>query len=328
MKHTLCLITGLFALSLLPLMAAEPSVFPKKNPVFSYEAPAKWKTEVDAKDGTTAINSPDGRISVNLAEVPVAASMEVFEKMLPDMIKDLDEPVVTQKPKEHTEDGLTGYAASYTAKIEGKPAMCMFALFKGDDKHSVLSCIVVGEPETLPEEDNQAMATFMKSWKGAAADGGEKAEADDNKEAPAAFPAKKPLVAFTAPEKWTSDIDDDNGSLSLTSKSERVSVNLVEVPLEASLETLEKMLPEVIKSLDEPVIGQKPAEHTEDGLTGYSATYTAKIDDKPAACNFVLFKGTKDRSVFVSFVVGEPESLPKEDEEALSGFMNSLKAAK
>lgn len=327
MKKTLCLVTGLLTLSLLPSTAAESASFPKKNPVFTYEAPAKWKTEVDAKDGSTAINSPDGRISVNLAEIPLEASMEVFEKMLPDMIKTLDEPVVTQKPKEHTEDGLTGFAASYTAKVEGKPAMCMFALFKGGKDHSVLSCIVVSEPETLPEEANKAMETFMTSWKGTAAKEGEKADADEEKDGASAFPEKKPIITYVAPAKWTSKTDKEDGSLAINSDSERISANFAEVPMTASVESLEKLLPEMIKDLDEAAVSKKPAEHTEGGLTGYSATYTAKIDDKPAVCIFVLFKGEKDRSVLGCFVVGEPASLSKEDNEAMSAFMGSLKAA-
>ncbi|MEI7928877.1 MAG: hypothetical protein WCH40_10030 [Verrucomicrobiales bacterium] len=119
MKKALCVITGLIALPLHSLMAAEGAHFPEKDPVFTYVAPAKWKTAVNPKDGSIAINSGDGRISVNFAEVPLAASIETLEKMLPDMIKELDGAAVAKKPMEHIEDGLTGYSATDTGKIEG-----------------------------------------------------------------------------------------------------------------------------------------------------------------------------------------------------------------
>jgi hypothetical protein len=151
---------------LLPLAAAEASSFPKKDPVLTYEAPEKWKTEVD-KEGGTSITSADGRISVNFAFTAVEASMEVFKGILPAMVKTLDEPAEAKKPEEHTEEGLTGYSASYTAKVDGKPAVCVFALFKGGKDRSVLGCFVVGEPASLSQEDNEAMEAFMGSLKAA-----------------------------------------------------------------------------------------------------------------------------------------------------------------
>ncbi len=320
MKTALRLITGLLAFPLLTLAAAEVASFPKNDPVLTYEAPEKWKTEVD-KEGGTAITSADGRISVNFAVTPVEASMEVFKEILPAMVKTLDEPVEAKKPEEHTEDGLTGYSATYTAKVEGKPASCIFVLFKGGKERSVLSCIVVSDPGSLPKEDGEAMGKLMNSMKAAAAKDAGKAEAAKS------FPVKKPIITYVAPAKWTSETDKEDGSLAINSDSERISVNFAEVPMTASVESLEKLLPEMIKDIDEATVSKKPAEHTEGGLTGYSATYTAKIDDKPAVCIFVLFKGEKDRSVLGCFVVGEPASLSKEDNEAMSAFMGSLKAA-
>ncbi len=283
MKITLRLVAGFIAFPFLSLTAAEVASFPKKDPVLTYEAPEKWKTVVD-KEGGTAINSADGRISVNFAVTPVEASLEVFKQILPAMVTTLNGPVEAKKPEEHTEDGLTGYTATYTAKVDGKPASCIFVLFKGGKDRSVLSCIVVSEPGSLPKEDGEAMEKFMDSMKGASAEAPGKAVAAKS------FPEKKPIITYAAPAKWSSETDKEDGSLAINSDSERISVNFAEIPMTASVESLEKLLPEMIKDLDEAVVSKKPAEHTEGGLTGYSATYTAKIDDKPAVCIFVLFK--------------------------------------
>ena len=168
MKKTLCLILGLLAFAFHPPASAGEKGYPEKDPVLKYVVPENWKTEVDAKDGSISINSAEGRISVNFAAVPVEASMEIFEKMLPDMLKALGESTVVDKPKEHTEDGLSGYTATYAAKIEGKPAIAILVLFKGGKDRAVLGNVILAEPETLSKEDNEAFAKFMQSMKGSA----------------------------------------------------------------------------------------------------------------------------------------------------------------
>ena len=168
MKKTLCLFTAILALPFLSPASAADKGFPEKDPVLTYAMPDGWKAEVDAKDGSISINSPDGRISVNFVAVPVEASMDVFEKMLPEMLKALGETTVVDKPKEHSEDGLTGYTGTYAAKIEGKPAMAILVLFKGGKDRAILGNFIVAEPETLSKEDNEAFAKFMQSMKGAA----------------------------------------------------------------------------------------------------------------------------------------------------------------
>jgi hypothetical protein len=166
MKKTLCILAALIASPFLsPTMADEK--YPVKEPVLTYVAPAGWKTETDPKDGSISINAASGRISVNFASVPVEATMEIFEKLLPDMVKELDSATVVDKAKEHTEAGLTGYTATYSAKIEGKPAMAIFILFKGGKESAVLGNIVVSDPESLSKEDNEGMGAFMQSLKGA-----------------------------------------------------------------------------------------------------------------------------------------------------------------
>jgi hypothetical protein len=168
MKKTLCLATALLSFAFLSPASAGESAFPEKDSILKFEVPAGWKTEADAKSGTTAISSADGRIVVTLAPLPVAATMDLFQAMLPDMLKSLGETTVVDKPNEHTEDGLTGYTGTYATKIEGKSAMCVIVLFKGEKEHAVLGTIIATEPESLPKEDGEAMGAFMKSMKGAA----------------------------------------------------------------------------------------------------------------------------------------------------------------
>lgn len=169
MKKTLCLVIALFAFAFHSPASAGESKFPEKNPVLRYELPAGWESEVDEKDGSISLNAKSGAISVNFAPVALDASLEVFEKLLPDMVKALGEgSAVVDKPKEHTEDGLTGYMATYSATIEGKPAMAVMVLFKGGKEQAVLGNIIVADPEKLSKEDNEAFAKFMQSMKGAA----------------------------------------------------------------------------------------------------------------------------------------------------------------
>ena len=136
--------------------------------MLSYVTPEKWKTAVDPKDGSISMNSADERISVNFGEVPGAASMEMFEQMLPAMTKVLKDPVVAQEAKELTEDGLSGFTATYAGKIGGKATVCIFVLFKDGKERSILGNMIMSEPQTLPKEDNDAFEKFMKSMKGVA----------------------------------------------------------------------------------------------------------------------------------------------------------------
>lgn len=162
------LVLALLTFALLSPVFADETTFPAKKPVLGFVVPAGWKMEEDKKDGSISINAPDGRISVNFAEVPIAASMEIFEQMLPEMTKTLKDATVAEKAKEHTEDGLTGYMATYAGKIEGQPAACIFVLFQGGKDRSILGNIIVGDPGTLPKEGNTALEAFMKSMKGVA----------------------------------------------------------------------------------------------------------------------------------------------------------------
>ncbi len=166
MKRTLCLIAGLLTLSLFPASAADENTYPAKNPVLKYEVPAKWTTEVDASDNSISINSDDGRISVNFAEVAVDATMEVFKEMVPAMAKELKDAKEVQPAKEQTEDGLTGFITAYVGKIEDNQAMMMMILFKGGKDRAILGNVVMMDPATMPKEQNEKFAAFMKSLQG------------------------------------------------------------------------------------------------------------------------------------------------------------------
>jgi hypothetical protein len=166
MKRTLCLIAGLLTLSLLPASAADEKTYPAKNPVLKYEMPAKWTSEVDPADGSISINSDDERISVNFAELAVDATMEVFKEMVPAMAKELKDAKEVEAAKEQTEDGLTGYTTGYIGTIEGNQAMMIMILFKGGKERAILGNVVMMDPATMPKEQGEKFAAFMKSLQG------------------------------------------------------------------------------------------------------------------------------------------------------------------
>lgn len=168
MKHTLCLIAGLLTLSLLPASAADEKTYPAKDPILKYEVPAKWTTEVDPKDGDIAITSDDERIAVNIVELPVAASVEMIETLVPDMVKEFENPKLVEAAKEQTADGLTGYVVTYTATSDGSPMVINMVLFKAGKERSVLANFVLDNPATMPKEQNEKFAAFMKSLQGLA----------------------------------------------------------------------------------------------------------------------------------------------------------------
>ncbi len=311
----------LFAVFLsIPFTTATAKSFPEKDPVLSYTAPENWTSTV-AKNGNLAINSQNERVSVNFAEVSTAASMEVFEQMLPAMVKIFTDPVEVEKPKVHTEAGLTGFTATYTGKIEGNPALIIFVLFEGGKKRAVLGNMILGDPQTLPKKDDEAFKEFMNSLKGAS----KSADKTAGKMPVSSYPSKRPVLSYVVPGNWTSEVDSEDGSISINSENERISVNFTEAPATANMEVFEEMLPAMVEDLEDHVVAKKPEEHTEDGLTGYTATYAGKVEGKPVVAIFVLFKAGKDRSILGNMILAEPETLPKEDSEAFDGFMKSLK---
>lgn len=171
MKKILCLFAGLLALPFLPLASALPlgsaeSSFPAKKPVLNYVTPKNWKAEVDPKDGSVSIHPENGRIAVTFGELDGEATMDVFEKVADAMVKGFKDPVVTEKPKIQSEDGLTGYTATYAAKLEDKPALVIIMLFKAGKERSILGNIIVTDPETLSKEDGESLASLAKSIKG------------------------------------------------------------------------------------------------------------------------------------------------------------------
>ncbi len=166
MKQTLCLIAALLTLTLLPASAADVKTFPAKDPVIKYEVPAKWTGEVDPADDNLSINSDDERISVTFGEIPAEATMESFEGMVPEMLKEFKDTKLVEAAKEQTSDGLTGYATTYAGMVEDSPVMIMIVLFKAGKDRSILGNFILENPATLSKEQNEKFATFMKSLQG------------------------------------------------------------------------------------------------------------------------------------------------------------------
>ncbi len=170
MKKALCLLLSLLAFACAsPAGAGEKRSYPAKSPVLVYELPEGWEAKAEEKDGSVTLGPKSGRVSIHLGVVPVAASLEVFGKMLPELVKAMGmDAKQTEKPEAHNEDGLDGFIAEYTVTVGGKPAKAAFALLKGGAESSVLATLLVLEPETLPEADEEALEKFEESVKGAA----------------------------------------------------------------------------------------------------------------------------------------------------------------
>jgi len=123
---------------------------------------------MEDRDGKRTAASPWNRrtagFAIHFAPVPIEASLEVFEKILPDMLKELKDAAVIDKAKEHTEDGLTGIHRHLCREDRRQGAMCIFVLFKGEKEQSVLGTIFVASPRRSPRK-TQAFGAFMKSMK-------------------------------------------------------------------------------------------------------------------------------------------------------------------
>ncbi len=326
MNKKLLLLTGLMAFPILPLTAAAATSFPGKDPIISYEIPAKWTSEL-AKDGSLSISSKSGRVAVTFGEAPVAASLEALEKSLPEMVKILQDPVETEKPKEHTEGGLTGYTATYVGKIDGKPAMVIYVLFEGEKKRAILGNMILIDPETMPKNDDEAFKAFMHSLNGAAQTDDDPVKAAAEKSSASSYPKKRPVLNYEVPEGWTTEVDEEDDSISINSESERISVNFTEVPTMATMELFKEMLPEMVTGLTNPKAAKEAVEHTEAGLAGFTATYAGTVEGTAVSAIFVLFKAGKDRAILGNMILEDPATLSKEDSEAFGAFMKSMKGA-
>ena len=91
------------------------------------------------------------------------------------------------------------------------------------------------------------------------------------------------------------------------------------------MEVFKIMLPAMVKEFKDAKEAEAPKEHTSDGLTGYTSTYTGTVEDSPVVIIMVLFKAGKDRSIIANFILENPSTLPKEQSEKFEAFMKSLK---
>lgn len=312
MKTAIRMSAGILAISLSLHSFATERSFPKKSPVFTYVEPKGWKTEVDPKDGSITVASADERIVASFATIPTEATQEAFETMVPGMLKTLENPVVAEKTTKHDEDGLSGFSTSYTGAIKGTKVFSNYVLFSGGKDRSVVGNILVEDPEKLPKEDDEAMGAFMKSLKGPG-------QGD-------VYPLKDPVFTYAVPKNWKAEFDKKEGNLSINSPDGMVSVNFGTVEADASMEVFQAMLPAMTKSLEGAEVAEKAKEQTDSGLTGYTASYAAKLDNKPVIAIFMLIKGGKGRAVLGTVMVEDPEKLPKKEEEAMKALMDSMKA--
>ena len=168
MKRALCLFAGLLTLSILTASGADETTFPAKTPVLKYVVPEKWTTEVDPKDGSISINSDDQRVSINFGETEAEASMEIFKIMLPAMVKEFKDAKEVDPPKEMTADGLTGFTSTYTGTVDDSPVVINMVLFKAGKDRSIIANFILENPSTLPKEQGEKFAAFMKSLQGIA----------------------------------------------------------------------------------------------------------------------------------------------------------------
>ncbi len=142
------------------------------------------------------------------------------------------------------------------------------------------------------------------------------------------FPAKAPVLQYVVPEKWTTEVDPADGSVSINSDDERISVNFGDTDAAATMETFKIMLPAMVKEFKDAKEVEAPKEHTSDGLTGFTSTYTGTVEDSPVVIIMVLFKADKtdkDRSIIANFILENPSTLPKEQNDKFEAFMKSLK---
>jgi hypothetical protein len=140
------------------------------------------------------------------------------------------------------------------------------------------------------------------------------------------YPAKSPVLQYEVPAKWTSEVDPADGDISISSDDERISIDFGETEPEASMEVFKVMLQAMVKEIKDAKEVEAPKEHTSDGLTGYTATYTGTVEDSPVVIIMVLFQAGKDRSIIANFMLENPATLPKEQNDKFGAFMKSLKA--
>lgn len=141
------------------------------------------------------------------------------------------------------------------------------------------------------------------------------------------YPVKNPVMKFELPAKWTSEVDSADGSISISSddEDERISVNFVELPVNATLDGFKEMVPEMIKELKDPKQIEAAKEQVSDGLTGYTTGYIGIYEGHQAMMIIILFKAGENRSVLETVVMMEPATMPKEQSAKFDAFMESLK---
>lgn len=138
------------------------------------------------------------------------------------------------------------------------------------------------------------------------------------------FPAKNPVIKYEIPDKWTSEVDPTDGSVSISSDVRGISVVFAEIPVEATMELFKGMVPRVIKRLEDAKEAEPAKEQTSDGLADYTTSYAGLVEGTQVSMKMILFKGGKDRSILGVIAMADPANMSKEQNEKFAAFMKSL----
>jgi hypothetical protein len=140
------------------------------------------------------------------------------------------------------------------------------------------------------------------------------------------FPAKNPVIKYWIPDIWTNEVDPTDGSVSISSDDERISIVFAELPVEATMELCKRMEQKMVKRLKDAKEAHPAKEQASDGLSGYTASYTGSVEGRQAIMTMILFKDGKDRSILGVVFMADHDTMPKEQDEKLEAFMKSLKS--
>lgn len=135
------------------------------------------------------------------------------------------------------------------------------------------------------------------------------------------YPDKDPIFSISFPDSWT--VEQEDQSVSASSKDEMVNMELLALDAEALSEAVEIAK----ESLEEEFEGLKFSELEKGELNGMSMIFLnaqAKVEGVKMAVNCCIFAPKGADTFFMLFNVTPMEMLEKH-EKAISKIMNSIK---
>ncbi len=314
-------LTAVLALSSFAFPAsAEQKSFPEKDPVLTFDLPEKWTLRSESADGGS-LRSASTALKVQAKVIHEAASMSLFKKLFDEdqgANANLTHRKITGKMNGPSEDGVqgfTGYHATAEVNFDGiLDRDAAWALIRVNEKMSVWLTALLDEKSS--QEDSAGMRKFLESVKPA-----KKSTVSAALPGQKLFPEKDPIISYELPEKWTAKVD-DNGRLKIGPPDESIVINAA--PYFGTLSMFNKMLPPRVEGVEEATEIEKPAEHTERGLTFRTAIYAAKIKGKPGRCFMMMFKGDEYHCLNMSMAA--PDELSAENKADMGKFVKSISA--